>query len=64
METNQIETRGGLDADKHIQKEVGESPRVWQKTLVSLSPVHPRARTIVWNGGCARVRLGYLLPVV
>jgi hypothetical protein len=59
---------GGLDADKHIQKEVGESPRVWQKPLLYLGPVHPRARTIVWNGGCARVRLGnrvgYLVPVV
>jgi hypothetical protein len=42
---------GGLDADKHIQKEVGESPRVWQNPLLSLGPVHPRARTIVWNGG-------------
>jgi hypothetical protein len=37
--SNQIETRGGLDADKHIQKEVGESPRVWQKPLLSLGPV-------------------------
>jgi hypothetical protein len=25
--SNQSKTRGVLDADKHIQKEVGESPR-------------------------------------
>jgi hypothetical protein len=41
METNQIETRGGLDTDKHIQKVVGESPRVWQKPLLSLGPILP-----------------------
>jgi hypothetical protein len=56
--SNQTKTRGGLDADNHIKKEVGESPRVWQKPLLSLGPVHPRARTIVWNGVYARVRLG------
>jgi hypothetical protein len=32
--------------------------RVWQKPLLSLGPVHPIARTIVWNGGCALSDLG------
>jgi hypothetical protein len=47
--SNKIKSKldGGLDADKHIQKVVGESPRVWQKPLLSLGPVHPRARTIL-----------------